>query len=147
MTYQSQNRKKCSLLHHVVSGVKTKTANKFLFKSYTYNNILECLSASVLYKPTICRCFGLLPVNRLLDRTQIIWLSRINLLTLRYNWNFLNRMNRFREHSLRLQVSLKKKPPEQSLWFWILRISWFFYWKITWSAVCIMENFIIFLHL
>ena len=27
-----------------------------------YNNILACLSAVVLYKPTICRCFGLLPV-------------------------------------------------------------------------------------
>ena len=79
------------------------------------NYIFEGLLASVFYKLKIYRCFCLLLVNRSLDRSQIIWLSRINLLTLRYNRNFLNRMNHFREHSLRLLVSLKK-PRQREIW-------------------------------
>jgi hypothetical protein len=66
----------------------------------------------------IYRCFCGLPFNRSLGRSEIISFSGIDSLTLRCNWNFLNRMNRFREHSLRLLVALKK--PGQFVWAGII---------------------------
>ena len=106
------------LLFTPPSGVETENAKKFCSKvtPTTIFSKVYLAQFSTNWKFT-----GVFAYYRLLDRSQIIWLTGINWLTLNHDWNFLHRMNGFREHSLRLLVSLKK--PRQSHFKLLIRLN------------------------
>ena len=86
------------------------------------------------------RHFWWLRVNWSSDRWETTYIVCINSLALGYDWIFLNCMYRFREHSFRLRVALKKSPAYiihnlifiilktgSSKFCWLMLFSKFFY--------------------